>query len=48
MIRSQSQNEVKAERNHSQYLLTQTDTHQASADRSVTIGIEGHTLIAAM
>ena len=28
-------------------ILTQTDTHQASADGSVTIGIEGHTLIAA-
>ena len=29
-------------------ILTQTDTHQASADGSVTIGIEGHTLIAAL
>ena len=29
-------------------ILTQTDTHQASAHGSVTIGIEGHTLKAAM
>ena len=39
---------LKSEIAGSADILTQTDTHQASADGSVTIGIEGHTLIAAL